>query len=231
MLEDNKLNSILDEVVEVNYSSIDELQNILLTEKAKFYDVTSIVSNELNERNVEDIRVRFSGRKSPLQDLLKSLKNIDPAFRKNAGALINHLKQSIETDLKTFLQNYLIFSENKKIASQIEDISLPVPEMSVGSRHPVMVVMRDLLVPFQRMGFSVIDGPEIDSEFYNFDALNVLRDHPAREMQDTFFLASEWVLRTHTSNVQTHALMERKLPLKIVCPGCVYRNESLLPSS
>jgi phenylalanyl-tRNA synthetase alpha chain len=85
--------------------------------------------------------------------------------------------------------------------------------------------MRDLLVPFHRMGFSIIDGPEIDNDFYNFEALNVLKDHPAREMQDTFFLASEWVLRTHTSNVQTHAMIERGVPLKIVCPGCVYRNE------
>ncbi|APJ05180.1 phenylalanine--tRNA ligase subunit alpha [Silvanigrella aquatica] len=174
---------------------------------------------------IEEIRVRFSGKNSPLQEWLKSLRNIPAEERKNAGALINELKNEIESCLKHFIESWRNEAEIKKLSQENEDISLPLPNINIGSRHPVMTVMRDLLEPFQRMGFSIVDGPEIDNDFYNFDTLNVLKDHPAREMQDTFFLASEWVLRTHTSNVQSHAMMERKLPLKIVCPGCVYRNE------
>jgi phenylalanyl-tRNA synthetase alpha chain len=139
--------------------------------------------------------------------------------------LINQLKSFIEEQLSVFLNSWREHMENEKIKSETCDITLPLPESNMGSRHPIMIVLRDLLVPFQRMGFSVVDGPEIDSDFYNFEALNVLKDHPAREMQDTFFLSSSWVLRTHTSNVQSHAMKERSLPLKIVCPGCVYRNE------
>lgn len=207
------------------YSSLDELNQILSSETEKVNRVVVTPFAELNTNLVEEIRVRFTGKKSPLQELLKSLKNLPAEERKNAGAAINKLKSEIESVITKFVSDFRTHDENEKLKNEVEDITLPLPDIGIGSRHPVSIVMRDLLVPFQRMGFSVIDGPEIDSDFYNFEALNVLKDHPAREMQDTFFLAAEWVLRTHTSNVQVHAMKERGVPLKIVCPGCVYRNE------
>lgn len=219
------LEEALKEELKTNYTTIDDLQNILLAEKTLFAKICALPITNFNSAKVDDIRIRFCGKKSPLQELLKSLRNLPADERKNAGALINNLKTYLENEVNNFVNKFQEYSEQAKLNLENDDITLPLPPVNLGSRHPIMVVMRDLLVPFQRMGFSVVDGPEIDSDFYNFEALNVLKDHPAREMQDTFFLASEWVLRTHTSNVQTHAMMERELPLKIVCPGCVYRNE------
>ena len=219
------LENILKEVLDTQYSSIDELQNVLLSEKTLLAKILAIPLAHLSQIQVDEIRIRFCGKKSPLQELLKSLRNLPAEERKNAGALINNLKKYLEEEVEIFVKKFLDFSEQEKLKLENDDITLPLPSVNLGSRHPIMVVMRDLLVPFQRMGFSIVDGPEIDSDFYNFESLNVLKDHPAREMQDTFFLASEWVLRTQTSNVQTHAMIERGVPLKIVCPGCVYRNE------
>lgn len=225
MQEFEKLMSLLNVETKVVYSSTDELQAILSGEKSLFINLISQDLSVFSSDLVEIARLRFAGRKSPLQELLKSLRTLPAEERKNAGALINHLKTVIETDLESFLQKWRDFSETQKLSNENDDLSLPLPSRQMGSRHPVSVVMRDLLVPFQRMGFSIVDGPEIDNDFYNFEALNISKDHPAREMQDTLFLASEWVLRTHTSNVQSHAMLERGVPLKIVCPGCVYRNE------
>ncbi|WP_186647747.1 phenylalanine--tRNA ligase subunit alpha [Fluviispira vulneris] len=226
-----EIKNILTAPISVSYQNIEELIKHINDERVRLTQVVgenglnspdlNIFSNDI----MEEIRIRFTGKKSPLQEWLKSLRNIPADERKNAGAKINELKAEIESCIKTFSENYRIQVENKKLNSEMDDITLPFSQLNLGSRHPVITVMRDLMVPFQRMGFSVVDGPEMDNDFYNFEALNVLKDHPAREMQDTFFLASEWVLRTHTSNVQSHAMKERKLPLKIVCPGCVYRNE------
>ncbi len=225
MPEQIVLEDILKEILNTQYNSIDELQNILLSEKTLLSKILVFPFANLTQTQVDEIRIRFCGKKSPLQELLKSLRNLPPEERKNAGALINNLKKHLEEEVESFVKKYQEFAEQEKLNQEDEDISLPLPSVNLGSRHPIMVVMRDLLVPFQRMGFSVVDGPEMDSDFYNFEALNVLKDHPAREMQDTFFLASEWVLRTHTSNVQSHAMIERGVPIKIVCSGCVYRNE------
>ena len=207
------------------YQSLEELKTLLQQEENAF---ANAIASELviyNDTQVEEIRVRFSGKKSPLQDFLKSLRNIDANKRKEAGALINTLKKNIENKLNVFLTRYQEYSEQKQLENEPVDITLPLPKSPLGSRHPVSVVMADLLEPFKRMGFAVIDGPQIDSDFYNFEALNIPKDHPSRDMQDTFFISAEWVLRTHTSNVQIHAMKERKLPLRIVCPGVVYRNE------
>ena len=174
---------------------------------------------------LEAIRLRFTGRKSPLQELLKSLKDFPAQERKEAGARINKLKVELEQGVAAFMQEQSKRLLDEKLQKETLDISLPLPPSTLGARHPFQIVMEDLQEPFRRMGFSVVDGPEIDTEFFNFEALNVAAEHPAREMQDTFFLSSEWVLRTHTSNVQAHAMIERGVPLRIVCPGCVYRHE------
>jgi len=207
------------------YQSIEELQTLLKQEEELFQSTINVELAQLNEVQVEEVRVRFSGKKSPLQDFLKSLKYLEGSQRKEAGALINALKKNIESELSKFLTRYQDYSEQERLQSEVVDITLPLPPNPVGSLHPVSMVMDKVLEPFKRMGFAVIDGPQIDSDFYNFEALNIPKDHPSRDMQDTFFLSPELVLRTHTSNVQIHALKERELPLRIVCPGVVYRKE------
>lgn len=207
------------------YQSLDELKNLLTKEETEFKQAIEANIESLNDVQVEEIRVRFAGRKSPLQDFLKSIRTLDGDKRKEAGALINALKQTIEIQLNQFLNFYQGYIENKRLSEDTIDLTLPLPKNPMGSRHPISIVMNDLLKPFIRMGFCVMDGPQIDSDFYNFEALNIPKDHPSRDMQDTFFISADRLLRTHTSNVQIHALKERGLPLRIVCPGVVYRNE------
>lgn len=219
------LKEILNDVVDVRYQSIDELTALLSTERSIWQKMQAFPYQDLSPSELDEVRVRFSGKRSPLQNFLKSLKNLMPEERKLAGSGIQELKVYLEDEVSQFVARCQNYFEEKRLEQENDDVTLPLPVQNIGSRHPISVVMEDLLEPFRRMGFSVVDGPEIDSDFYNFEALNMSHDHPAREMQDTFFLSSEWVLRTHTSNVQIHALLERGAPLKIVCPGCVYRNE------
>lgn len=220
-----ELSDILAQPTPSAYQSQAELDGHLLHEREQFRTALKTKFENLTAVLAEEIRIRFSGKKSPLQNWLRSLKNLPGDERKQAGARINELKSEIETSLDSFLKNYESWAEELQLASEKDDITLPLPQLSVGSRHPISAVMQQLLEAFRRLGFSVIDGPELDSDFYNFEALNIPKQHPAREMQDTFFLASEWVLRTHTSNVQVHAMKERGVPLKVVSAGFTYRNE------
>lgn len=209
----------------VDYTSDAELNAILKNEQLQFEKVLALPFSQLTDGDVEEIRIRFSGKKSPLQNLLRSLKVLPPESRKGAGAGINELKSLIESKLEAYLSSYYKAAEEQKLARERDDLTLPLPEVNVGSRHPVPSVLSELQEAFRRLGFAVIDGPEIELDFYNFEALNIAKQHPAREMQDTFFLSSEWVLRTHTSNVQIHAMLERGVPLRVVSGGFTYRNE------
>jgi len=207
------------------YANLAELSALLAEERTRFEGFLALPVETLQESEAEELRVRYAGKSSPLQEWLKSLRNLPADERRGAGALINTLKSELEEKLEGFLVRFRAGAENKRLASEREDLTLPLPERRVGSRHPIAVAARMLVEPLQRMGFQLIDGPEIESDFFNFEALNIPKDHPAREMQDTFFLASEWVLRTQTSTLQAHAMKERGVPLKIVCPGYTYRNE------
>lgn len=209
----------------IQYANLAELVDLLTAESSRFKMAVSHSYDALSAEAVEEVRVRFAGRRSPLQDLLKSLKNLPPEERKGAGAKINELKVFIENDLQNFVSGFKKHAEQKKLAAEQDDITLPLPDLNLGSRHPIAIAMRELIEPLRRMGFTVIDGPELEHDFYNFEALNIPKEHPAREMQDTFFLSSEWVLRTQTSSVQAHAMLERGLPLRIVSAGYTYRNE------
>jgi phenylalanyl-tRNA synthetase alpha chain len=208
-----------------SFATLSELDALLDSESERSVSVCSLPCSELSERDVEMLRVRFFGKKSVLHLLLAQLKGLPATDRKEAGARINRAKATIEERLKVFFEECRSHQEQSKLAAEVEDITLPLPPQSFGSRHPVSVTARDLLMPLRRMGFAIVDGPEIESDFYNFEALNLPKEHPAREMQDTFFVAAEWVLRTHTSSVQVHALKERGVPLRIACPGYTFRNE------
>jgi phenylalanyl-tRNA synthetase alpha chain len=206
-------------------SSLSELQNLLNQERDRCQQVVSIAPELFSEAQSDDVRVRFTGRKSPLQDWLKLLRNFPAEERKEAGARINHLKSFLETEIERFVVACRAAAERLRLEKETVDLTLPLPLLNLGSRHPVSVAAQQLLEPLRRLGFTVIDGPEIERDFYNFEALNIPAEHPAREMQDTFFVASQWVLRTHTSSVQAHAMLERGVPLRVACAGFTYRNE------
>ncbi len=219
------LAEILSASVSVNYANMTELEDLLSVERVRFEGALATPFEELNDALVDDIRVRFSGKKSPLQEFLKSLRNLDAAERKNAGARINELRNLIDEGTTRFLSAYQKAAEDVRLSREAVDITLPLPELNMGVRHPVSETMNLLVGALRRLGFTVVDGPELEHDFFNFEALNQPADHPAREMQDTMFLASDWLLRSHTSNVQAHAMIERGIPLKIICPGYVYRRD------
>lgn len=206
-------------------SSLSELQNLIDEERSRCARVTSLPPGSVTEQQSDEVRVRFTGRKSPLQDWLKALRNFPANERKDAGAKINQLKSFLEQDVEHFVSACRSAAERRRLENERVDLTLPLPQLSLGSRHPVSLAAQQLLEPLRRLGFTVIDGPELEREFYNFEALNIPAEHPAREMQDTFFVASGWVLRTHTSSVQAHAMLERGVPLRVACAGYTYRNE------
>ena len=184
----------------------------------------------LNEGELESFRNQFVGRKSRLASLFDELKNVPAENRREVGQALNGLKNSAETK---FSEAQEAFAGNDADFEVPSDLTLYNP-ISQGSLHPLTKVRARILEIFNRMGFSVSDGPEIETDFYNFTALNFPANHPAREMQDTFFIEKgageiqdDVLLRTHTSNVQIRLMQHQKPPIRSVMPGRVYRNEAI----
>ena len=195
--------------------------------KSKFESEKTNVHLEMDQ--VEHFRIEWLGKKGHVAKLFEELRHCSKEERPEAGKSLNILRQSIEgaiDSLKADAENAAI---DNLVNSQKIDITLPVaPELKSGSLHPVTLMREKILREFRRHGFSVYDGPELDFDFYNFSALNIPADHPARDMQDTFHIKSDkgMVLRTQTSNIQIHAMMNEQPPLRIVAPGRVFRVDS-----
>ena len=193
----------------------------------------NIVENGLAEieksadlKVLDEIRVKYLGKTGELTQILRGMKDIPPEDRREIGALANTVREKIETALS----EKLCALENAEIEAQIEKETIDITEPSKGTKkgalHPLTRLNNKFMEICVEMGFSVVQGPEIDSDYYNFEALNVPKNHPARDMQDSFYITDNILLRTQTSNMQVHAMEELKPPFKIVCPGRVYRNDS-----
>ncbi len=174
---------------------------------------------------VELFRIRFLGKKGLLNDLFDLFKTIPLEERRQTGKLINELKVFVQAKLEQ-LKSEATFSN---AVAEVPDLSLPVGFEHTGSRHPVSIVLNRVTDVFARIGFPVAEGPEIEDDWHNFTALNFAPEHPARDMQDTFFIASspDILLRTHTSSVQVRYMESHKPPLRAIFPGRVYRNEAI----
>jgi phenylalanyl-tRNA synthetase alpha chain len=178
---------------------------------------------------VEALRLAFLGRKGQVTGLLEGMRTCPKEERPTYGKAVNELKTSVERALDLLREASNLWAVEARLAASPLDISLPVEsQIARGSLHPVTLMRRELLREFRRLGFTVYDGPEVDAEEYNFNALNMPSHHPARDMQDTFYVAQgeALVLRTHTSNIQIHAMLNEKPPLRIVAPGRVFRVDS-----
>ena len=176
--------------------------------------------------DLEEIRVRFLGKKGNITSLLKSIKNIDPGERPKAGQLLNQLKEEIELAIRQKREALLEAFYQKEEEEDAIDVTLPPRGRKWGGFHPVAQVMEEVVEIFASMGFTVAYGPEIENDFYNFEALNIPPHHPARDMQDTFYTTNELLLRTHTSPVEVRAMRQMGAPLRIVVPGKVYRRDN-----
>lgn len=174
----------------------------------------------------EAFRIKFIGSSGAVKSLMAEIKNIVPEKKKEAGQALNALKEYAETRYAALKET--TGTQNKKGKDSV-DYTLPGYTMPVGSRHPVSLVRNRIISIFRHIGFTVAEGPEVEDDWHNFTALNLPENHPARDMQDTFFVQQnpDWMLRTHTSSVQVREMEKGYLPIRIICPGRVYRNETI----
>ena len=177
-------------------------------------------------QELDEIRVKFTGKKGTLTQLLRSLGKLPPELRKSTGQELNTLRDEIEQSLEKTGRKIRDAENEKQEISQRIDVTLPVKGRISGAFHPVLQTMHEIADIMQGLGYSVAAGPEIEEDFYNFECLNVPSWHPARDMQDTFYFPDGTLLRTHTSPVQIRSMLQYGAPLRIVCPGKVYRRDN-----
>ncbi len=180
----------------------------------------------------EALRLKWLGRKRGIvRGLLSQLGGLPPDERKDFGQAVNRLKNSVEARLEELDASLSARERTASTQSAALDVTLPGRPPRVGTAHPVSLVVREIVEIFAGLGFSVAEGPEVEDDFHNFEALNFPPDHPAREEQDTFFLRDGRLLRTHTSPVQIRTMVDRDPPIRVICPGRVYRKDNDLRHS
>ena len=182
------------------------------------------------KEQVETFRIKYLSKKGVLAILFAEMKNIDPSMRKDFGQMVNDLK--VKAEEKFNVMQEVLLNNSSSMDDKKIDLTLPAEPFSPGSRHPLSIVRNEIIQIFSRIGFIVADGPEIEDDWHNFSALNFPENHPARDMQDTFFIKQEngadsIALRTHTSSVQVRIMETTKPPIRILAPGRVYRNEAI----
>ncbi|MBX6423565.1 phenylalanine--tRNA ligase subunit alpha [Thermosulfurimonas sp. F29] len=172
---------------------------------------------------LEELRVRYLGKRGLLTSILKTLKDLPPELRRTIGRRANEIKAELEGLVRQRREALLRAAEDEAPGV---DLTLPGRPYELGRLHPITQVLQEICAIFLRLGFSVARGPEVETDYYNFEALNIPPDHPAREMQDTFYFPEGFLLRTHTSPIQIRTMLSRKPPLRIIAPGKVYRCDS-----
>ena len=192
-------------------SKIEKISNAFEVEKKQVSDA----------QELDSLKNKFLGRKGLVSSLFKDLSEIQADKRKQVGADINSLKSYIEKSI-----DGMGFKKEESVDNSI-DYTLPGTPYSPGRLHPLTIVTNEIKEIFNRIGFSPVFGPEVDTDYYNFETLNIPKNHPARDMQDTFYINSELLLRTHTSSTQIHYMENNDPPLRIISPGRVYRNEDI----
>ncbi|MDI9336856.1 MAG: phenylalanine--tRNA ligase subunit alpha [Alphaproteobacteria bacterium] len=199
---------------------IDEINHLKLNIQAEVID---------NAQKIEEFRIKYLGTKGILKNLMIFLKDIPIHQKPQAGQILNDFKFMVEEKYKTLKES---FSQEPEPLQQF-DYSLPGTPFKLGSKHPLRIVLDDLTLIFNKMGFSIEEGPEIEDDWHNFESMNLPEFHPARDMQDTFYIKKSTdvtqnvLLRTHTSNTQARIMEKHKPPIRVACPGRVYRNEAV----
>lgn len=188
-------------------------------------EASSSFAEVISAEQLESLRLKYLGKKGQLSEILKQMAGLEPEERKKVGAQANALKQDIETWIEESKNRLADIAQNK-ILEQRLDVTLPGKKLTLGVLHPLTQTANEILDILGDLGFESVRGPEIEHDFYNFEALNIPAEHPAREMQDTFYIAPEVVLRTQTSPVQIRAMLAlHEVPLRIACFGKVYRHD------
>ncbi len=198
--------------------------------KEKLETLLEKALNELDESrsedSVQDIRVRYLGKKGELTAIMKGLGEVSASERPEIGQAVNNVKNRIEEKIKEKLASVRNEIKLEKLQSERIDITLPGRRKRIGSKHPISIVIEEITEIFAGLGFQVAEGPEIELDYYNFEALNIPKDHPARDMQDSFYISENTLLRTHTSPVQIRTMLKQAPPVRVIAPGTVYRCDS-----
>jgi phenylalanyl-tRNA synthetase alpha chain len=195
---------------------LDRLQN----------EVLISLSQASTEKEISEVRVKYLGKKGSITQILKSLGMLPESERREIGQIANQLKQSTETRIEEALSRIREKDRREALEREKIDVTLPGRRIPVGKRHPLTQILDAIIDIFSRLGFEVVEGPEVELDYYNFEALNIPKGHPAREMQATFFISDDVVLRTHTSPVQARTMEKKRPPVRVISPGAVYRCDS-----
>lgn len=179
-----------------------------------------------SEEAMQELKVKYLGKKGALTAIMKGLGEMPAAERPLIGQVANLVKCQIEEKINAGIMKIRAINKAEKLQREFIDVTLPGRRKAMGTKHPITLVIEELSDIFTGLGFQVAEGPEVELDYYNFEALNMPKDHPARDMQDTFYIAENTVLRTHTSPVQIRTMLKQAPPIRIIAPGTVYRCDS-----
>lgn len=198
----------------------EKLQQITQKALAQISEVESL--DRLNE-----IRVAFLGKKGELTEVMKGMRDVPAEERPSVGQWVNEARSSIEAALEKVKENMTAKLREAKLLSEVIDVTLPAKKNNVGHRHPNTIALEEVERIFVGMGYEVVEGPEVEYDYYNFEALNIPANHPAKDEQDTFYIGNDILLRTQTSPVQVRTMEKGKLPIRMIAPGRVYRADEV----
>ena len=180
-----------------------------------------------NQQKIEELRVRFLGKKGELTAILKQMGGLSAEERPVVGQLANEVRAYIENDIRLRMDQLKKYALEQRLKSETLDVTMPGTHRKLGAKHPISIVLEEIEEIFVGMGFDIVEGPEVEKDYYNFEALNMPKDHPARDTQDSFYVTDNIVLRTQTSPVQVRVMEKTKPPIRIISPGRVYRSDEL----
>lgn len=195
-------------------------------EKIKSEALQKIAESEVLE-NLNEIRVNYLGKKGELTAVLKSMKDVAPEDRPKVGQMVNETREAIESVLEAAVKKLEQAAMELNMKNEVIDVTLPAARMGMGHRNPNMIALEEVERIFVGLGYEVVEGPEIEKDYYNFEALNIPADHPAKDEQDTFYINGDILLRTQTSPVQVRVMEQGKMPIKILAPGRVFRADEV----
>jgi phenylalanyl-tRNA synthetase alpha chain len=199
----------------------------VLNELEKIRNETVIsISQASTEKAISEIRVKVLGKKGSLTQLLKRLGTLPEADRREIGKRANQVKEDLEGKIEEALLQIEEGERREALEREKIDVTLPGRRLPIGKRHPLTQILDEIIDIFSRLGFEVVEGPEVELDYYNFEALNIPKGHPAREMQATFFISDDVVLRTHTSPMEVRTMEKHPPPVRIISPGPCYRRDS-----
>ena len=185
------------------------------------------IKNANDKKVLNDARVKYLGKKGELTLILRGMGGLSPEERPVIGSLVNEVRDEIENLIEEREKEFKVAEIKRKLENEKIDVTMPGKKVNLGSVHPITQIIKDIEEIFIGMGYEIADGPEVELATYNFDKLNTPPDHPARDIQDTFYVTDDIVLRSQTSPVQARVMENQKPPIKIICPGVVYRSDSV----